>query len=111
MIAPHQAKKYTRLESPLQRFFYVNSKLFKSNSDCSEKYSQKIEVSKKEMENCHSAKRLGSDLKKPEVLYKMVVLENLRKYPGELPWWYILFDFTEKNTPPRMFSLEFFQMF
>ena len=67
MVAPHQTKKYffqwrqnkqALLDSPPQRFFNVNSKQFKSNCDRSEKYSENTEVPKKEMNNCHSARRL-----------------------------------------------------
>ena len=37
IVAPQQTKKIYVPGAPAQRFFYVNSELFKSNSDRSEK--------------------------------------------------------------------------
>ena len=51
-------KKQTRLESLPQKFFYVKSKQLKTNSDRSEKYSENKHVSKKDIDNCHSPRRL-----------------------------------------------------
>ena len=47
-----------RLESSPQRFFYVNSKQFKSNSNQSEKQLENTEVFKKESDNRQSTRRL-----------------------------------------------------
>ena len=66
IIAPHQTKKYffsdyRKIEVSgvsIAEFFYVNGKQFKSNSDQSEKISRKHEVSKKEIDNCHSGRKL-----------------------------------------------------
>ena len=44
-------------------------------------------------------------------MFYMVVLKNSRKFPGKNPWQYILFNFTKKNTPPRVFSMGFSQIF
>ena len=44
-------------------------------------------------------------------MFYMVVLKNSRKFPGKNPWQYILFNFTNKNTPPRVFSMGFSQIF
>ena len=45
------------LETPVQIYFYVYSKQSKSNPNQSEKYPEITKVSKKEIDNCHSARR------------------------------------------------------
>ena len=45
-----------------------------------------------------------------EVFYKIIALKNSGKFLGKHPWQYLLFDFTTKDTPPRMFSWEFSQI-
>ena len=59
------------------------------------------------MGNCHSQIDFN-ELEKQltGVFYKMVVLKNLRKFAG-----ISFFDFTNKNTPSSMFSLQFSQIF
>ena len=52
-------KKKTRLKSPPQRSFYVYSKQSNSNPKQGETYPENTEVSKKEIDHCHSARRLS----------------------------------------------------
>ena len=45
------------------------------------------------------------------VYYKIVILKNSKDFRQKHPWYYVAFDFTNKNTPPRMFPCEFSQIF
>ena len=64
-IFPLKAKKVNASEVFTAKFFYVNSKWYKINTYWSEKYSVITEVSKKEIDNCHSVKRLYELEKQP----------------------------------------------
>ena len=44
------------------------------------------------------------------MFYKMVCLKNSRIFAGKHSWQYILFDFSNENTPPRIFSGGFSQI-
>ena len=100
-------KKLNCLVSPSQRFFYVNSKQFKRNSHWSEKYLENTKVSKKEIQPEDLMIRKTATWKcSSKKLFRKIretFLENIRLVYS--------FNFTNKNTPPQMFSWEFSQIF
>ena len=106
-----KSKKYTHLDFSSQRYFYVYSKQSKSNPNQGEKYPENTEVSQKKK---YITVILLGDFNELEKQPTGNVLQNggcsgnfkniFRKTSVIV---YIIFDFTNKSTPPRMFSMRF----
>ena len=85
---------------------------FKSNPDRSKKYSGNIKRFKKDIDNCHSDGKLHElEKQQQEVFYKIVVLKNARIIEGNIHSSIYFFDFTNKITLTRLFSVEFSPIF
>ena len=122
ITAPHQTrkdifsegkKKKKCLESPSQKFFYVNNKIFKSIPNRSEKYSKITEVSNEKVDNCHSTRRLYELGKQPPgSILQNNCSEKMEKISRKTSvvvysfWFYL-----KKTIPPRKFSWKFAQIF